>query len=85
MPNQEPTKICGNVSPGLIATNSNTVMLDYHIDNKGQSAGWSLDYSTKSESKEREISQLLLDVAGETFLVTRLHVCPAFDWFASQE
>lgn len=51
MPNQEPKKLCGTRSPGLIVTNSNTVMLDYHIDNKGQSAGWSLDYSTQSENK----------------------------------
>lgn len=54
MPNQEPQKLCGNRSPGLIVTNSNTVMLDYHIDNKGQSAGWSLDYSTQSESKSEK-------------------------------
>lgn len=52
--NQEPVKLCGNRSPGLVATNSNTVTLDYHIDNKGQSAGWSLDYSTQSESNSKK-------------------------------
>lgn len=50
-PNHEPIKLCGNRSPGLIVTNSNTVTLEYHIDNKGQSAGWSLDYTTQSERK----------------------------------
>lgn len=49
--NQEPIKLCGDRSPGLIVTHSNTVTLDYHTDNKGQSTGWSLDYSTQSESK----------------------------------
>ncbi|MEQ2158235.1 hypothetical protein GOODEAATRI_010203, partial [Goodea atripinnis] len=34
---------------GLMNTNSNTVRLDYHIDDQGQSHGWSLDYSTHSE------------------------------------
>lgn len=48
-----PVKLCGNRSPGHIDTESNTVTLDYHIDNKGQSAGWSLDYSTQSESKSQ--------------------------------
>uniref|UniRef100_A0A8C4F8J9 complement subcomponent C1r n=1 Tax=Dicentrarchus labrax TaxID=13489 RepID=A0A8C4F8J9_DICLA len=32
--------------PGLIDTNSSTVRLDYHTDDKGLSQGWSLDYST---------------------------------------
>lgn len=54
LPNQEPRKLCGNSSPGLIVTSSNTVMLDYHTDNKGQSAGWSLDYSTQSESESQK-------------------------------
>ncbi|KAL7393058.1 hypothetical protein ABVT39_006004 [Epinephelus coioides] len=43
---REPMKLCGGKSPGLIATNSNTVRLDYHTDAEGLSRGWSLDYST---------------------------------------
>uniref|UniRef100_A0A671WK23 complement subcomponent C1r n=1 Tax=Sparus aurata TaxID=8175 RepID=A0A671WK23_SPAAU len=35
--------------PGVLATNSSTVRLDYHTDNEGLSHGWSLDYSTYSE------------------------------------
>uniref|UniRef100_A0A8C4GQZ9 Vitamin K-dependent protein C n=1 Tax=Dicentrarchus labrax TaxID=13489 RepID=A0A8C4GQZ9_DICLA len=46
VPNKEPMKLCGGKSPGLIITNSNTVLLDYHTDNDGLSRGWSLDYST---------------------------------------
>ncbi|XP_047453842.1 complement C1r-A subcomponent-like [Mugil cephalus] len=44
---REPVKLCGGKSPGLIATNSNTVKLDYHLDDQGLSKGWSLDYSTQ--------------------------------------
>ncbi|XP_070690977.1 ovochymase [Pempheris klunzingeri] len=46
IPDREPMKLCGGKSPGLIVTNSNTVRLDYHTDDKGLSNGWSLDYST---------------------------------------
>ncbi|KAK2844746.1 hypothetical protein Q5P01_011405 [Channa striata] len=46
VPGREPMKLCGTESPGLIDTNSNTVQLDYHTDDDGQSNGWSLDYST---------------------------------------
>ncbi|XP_027145520.1 complement C1r-A subcomponent-like [Larimichthys crocea] len=46
IPNEKPMKLCGGKSPGLISTHSNTVTLDYHTDNDGQSSGWSLDYST---------------------------------------
>uniref|UniRef100_A0A4W6CUB6 complement subcomponent C1r n=1 Tax=Lates calcarifer TaxID=8187 RepID=A0A4W6CUB6_LATCA len=46
IPDREPIKLCGSKSPGLIATNSNTVKLDYHTDDQGLSNGWSLDYST---------------------------------------
>uniref|UniRef100_A0A8D0D1Q9 Vitamin K-dependent protein C n=1 Tax=Sander lucioperca TaxID=283035 RepID=A0A8D0D1Q9_SANLU len=46
IPDREPMKLCGGKSPGLIATNSNTVRLDYHTDVEGLSRGWSLDYST---------------------------------------
>ncbi|KAL7393553.1 hypothetical protein ABVT39_012741 [Epinephelus coioides] len=46
IPEREPIRLCGGKSPGLIATNSNTVTLDYHTDDEGQSRGWSLDYST---------------------------------------
>ncbi|XP_041798251.1 uncharacterized protein LOC121610282 [Chelmon rostratus] len=46
IPGQEPMKLCGGKSPGLMTTNSNTVTLDYHTDDDGLSSGWSLDYST---------------------------------------
>uniref|UniRef100_A0A3Q1JK07 complement subcomponent C1r n=1 Tax=Anabas testudineus TaxID=64144 RepID=A0A3Q1JK07_ANATE len=49
VPGREPMKLCGAKSPGLIATNSNTVRLDYHTDEEGLSNGWSLEYSTHSE------------------------------------
>lgn len=48
-PDQEPVKLCGEESPGVIVTDSNTVTLDYHTDEDGLSRGWSLDYSTHSE------------------------------------
>uniref|UniRef100_A0A3Q0S5W9 complement subcomponent C1r n=1 Tax=Amphilophus citrinellus TaxID=61819 RepID=A0A3Q0S5W9_AMPCI len=43
---QQPMKLCGRTSPGLIDTNSNLVKLEYHIDHEGQSNGWSLEYRT---------------------------------------
>uniref|UniRef100_A0A3Q3WZI9 complement subcomponent C1r n=1 Tax=Mola mola TaxID=94237 RepID=A0A3Q3WZI9_MOLML len=46
VPDQEPMKLCGKTSPGLIVTNSNTVTLDYQTDTDGLSNGWSLHYST---------------------------------------
>ncbi|XP_051262025.1 complement C1r subcomponent-like [Dicentrarchus labrax] len=46
IPDREPMKLCGGKSPGLIATNSSSVILDYHTDDEGLSHGWSLDYST---------------------------------------
>ncbi|XP_047214971.1 complement C1r subcomponent-like [Girardinichthys multiradiatus] len=46
IPDRNPMRLCGETSPGLINTNSNTVRLDYRIDDQGQSHGWSLDYST---------------------------------------
>ncbi|KAG8009969.1 Complement C1r subcomponent, partial [Nibea albiflora] len=46
MPDREPMKLCGGKSPGLIATNTSTVRLDYHTDDKGLSHGWSLEYTT---------------------------------------
>ncbi|XP_041797887.1 complement C1r subcomponent-like [Chelmon rostratus] len=46
IPDREPMKLCGAKSPGLIATNSSTVRLDYHTDNEGLSLGWRFDYST---------------------------------------
>lgn len=49
---EQPTKLCGRTSPGLIVTNSNMVKLEYHIDDEGQSNGWSLDYSTHSEDDQ---------------------------------
>ncbi|KAM9353495.1 complement component 1, r subcomponent [Symphorus nematophorus] len=45
IPGREPMKLCGGKSPGVIATNSSTVRLDYHTDSEGQSNGWRLDYS----------------------------------------
>uniref|UniRef100_A0A3Q2UEC0 complement subcomponent C1r n=2 Tax=Fundulus heteroclitus TaxID=8078 RepID=A0A3Q2UEC0_FUNHE len=46
IPDREPMRLCGGKSPRVIDTNSNIVKLDYHIDDQGQSNGWSLDYST---------------------------------------
>ncbi|KAG8009968.1 Complement C1r subcomponent, partial [Nibea albiflora] len=46
VPDREPMKLCGGKSPGLIATDSSTVRLDYHTDNEGLSHGWSLEYTT---------------------------------------
>ncbi|XP_061531448.1 complement C1r-A subcomponent [Phycodurus eques] len=46
IPGSEPWKLCGGRSPGVIATNSNRVTLDYHTNGKELSHGWSLDYST---------------------------------------
>ncbi|TNN02757.1 hypothetical protein fugu_010244 [Takifugu bimaculatus] len=46
IPGRGTVKLCGEKSPGLIDTNSNTVTLDYYIDSDGWSRGWSLDYST---------------------------------------
>ncbi|XP_012725742.2 complement C1r subcomponent [Fundulus heteroclitus] len=46
IPDREPMRLCGGTSPRVIDTNSNIVKLDYHIDDQGQSNGWSLDYST---------------------------------------
>ncbi|XP_070823041.1 complement C1r-A subcomponent-like [Chaetodon trifascialis] len=48
IPDREPMKLCGGKSPGLIATNSSIVRLDYHTNNEGLSHGWSLHYSTKA-------------------------------------
>lgn len=55
-PGREPIKLCGGKSPGVLATNSSTVRLDYHTDNEGLSHGWSLDYSTYSEGMRRGVS-----------------------------
>ncbi|XP_027145521.1 LOW QUALITY PROTEIN: complement C1r-A subcomponent-like [Larimichthys crocea] len=46
IPDRKPMKLCGGKSPGLIATNSSTVRLDYHTDYEGLSHGWSLEYTT---------------------------------------
>uniref|UniRef100_G3P746 complement subcomponent C1r n=4 Tax=Gasterosteus aculeatus aculeatus TaxID=481459 RepID=G3P746_GASAC len=46
IPDREPMKLCGEKSPDLIVTDSNTIRLDYHTDDEGLSKGWSLDYST---------------------------------------
>uniref|UniRef100_A0A8C9YCL0 Vitamin K-dependent protein C n=1 Tax=Sander lucioperca TaxID=283035 RepID=A0A8C9YCL0_SANLU len=59
IPDREPTKLCGGKSPGLIATNSNTVRLDYHTDVEGLSGGWSLDYSTYSERQMERNSNMI--------------------------
>ncbi|XP_029027076.1 mannan-binding lectin serine protease 1 isoform X2 [Betta splendens] len=37
---------CGTVSPGLIETDSNSVIVVFHSDNSGENAGWSLSYSS---------------------------------------
>ncbi|KAI9999734.1 hypothetical protein NQD34_011577 [Periophthalmus magnuspinnatus] len=44
--NESPMKLCGSKSPGVLALNASTVKLDYYIDDKGLSNGWSLDYTT---------------------------------------
>ncbi|XP_061675722.1 complement C1r-A subcomponent [Syngnathoides biaculeatus] len=46
IPGAEPWKLCGGRSPGVIATNSSRVTLDYHTDEKDLSNGWRLEYST---------------------------------------
>uniref|UniRef100_H3C4L9 complement subcomponent C1r n=2 Tax=Tetraodon nigroviridis TaxID=99883 RepID=H3C4L9_TETNG len=46
VPDQQPYKLCGDRSPGVIVTSSSSVTLDYHTDADGWSRGWSLDYST---------------------------------------
>ncbi|KAJ0066348.1 hypothetical protein NL108_011149, partial [Boleophthalmus pectinirostris] len=45
--NENPVKLCGSKSPGVMALNASTVKLDYYIDDKGLSNGWSLDYTTE--------------------------------------
>ncbi|XP_072317611.1 ovochymase [Eucyclogobius newberryi] len=45
--NENPMKLCGNKSPGVMALNTSTVKLDYYNDDKGLSNGWSLDYTTE--------------------------------------
>ncbi|KAI3361146.1 hypothetical protein L3Q82_013345 [Scortum barcoo] len=54
IPDKTPMRLCGGKSPGLIATNSNTVTLDYHTDSKGLSHGWSLDYSTNGKRQRKQ-------------------------------
>ena len=49
IPGREPVKLCGRKSPGVIATNSSTVRLDYQTNDEGLSHGWSLNYSTQGE------------------------------------
>ncbi|XP_072536022.1 complement C1r-A subcomponent-like isoform X1 [Salminus brasiliensis] len=47
IPGQKPQKYCGEKSPGILHTGSNSVQLEYHTDSAGQSYGWSLDYTTQ--------------------------------------
>ncbi|XP_051922229.1 mannan-binding lectin serine protease 2-like [Hippocampus zosterae] len=47
IPGREPIKLCGDRSPGVIDTNSSRVSLDYRMDGKGLSRGWSLHFSTR--------------------------------------
>ncbi|KAM6968309.1 complement component 1, r subcomponent [Aplochiton taeniatus] len=48
IPNRDKvTKLCGGNSPGLMATNSHSITLDYHTDWAGQSRGWSFFYTTQ--------------------------------------
>lgn len=63
IPNREPKKLCGRESPGLIATNSNIVKLDYHTDQEGLSHGWSLDYSTHSEDTGRQSGGVTAEIS----------------------
>ncbi len=70
-------KLCGRKSPGVIATNSSTVTLDYHTDNEGLSHGWSLDYSTYGEGqRERNIKFCFVD--GNSF--TTVDMCLLFGY-----
>ncbi|KAM3614069.1 uncharacterized protein V6R79_009549 [Siganus canaliculatus] len=46
IPHKEPLKLCGGESPGVITTNSSTVILDYQTDEEGLSRGWSLNYTS---------------------------------------
>ncbi|CAL8289607.1 unnamed protein product [Merluccius merluccius] len=50
VPDKEPEKLCGDQSPGVKATHSHSVTLDYHTDTEGSSHGWSLHYSTQRVS-----------------------------------
>nr|XP_023651386.1 complement C1r subcomponent-like [Paramormyrops kingsleyae] len=47
IPGKAPQKLCGRQSPGMILTNSSSVVLEYHTDWEGLSYGWRLSYSTK--------------------------------------
>ncbi|XP_018591029.2 uncharacterized protein c1s.2 [Scleropages formosus] len=47
LPGKEPQKFCGNVSPGVIETQSHSVQLEYHTDGEGLSLGWKLQYTTE--------------------------------------
>ncbi|XP_030639723.1 complement C1r-A subcomponent [Chanos chanos] len=46
VPGKEPKKLCGDQSPGLYHTESNSVQLEYHTDWHGLSRGWNLHYTT---------------------------------------
>ncbi|CAF97837.1 unnamed protein product [Tetraodon nigroviridis] len=46
VPNKQPMVLCGGRSPGVIATNSSMVRLNYRTDVKGLSRGWSLTYKS---------------------------------------
>lgn len=37
---------CGNKSPGLIQTESSSVIIEFHSDDSGENQGWSLNYTT---------------------------------------
>lgn len=55
VPDREPMILCGGRSPGVIATDSRTVRLDYKTDDEGLSRGWSLSYSSSGNGLGRSV------------------------------
>uniref|UniRef100_A0A674N384 complement subcomponent C1r n=1 Tax=Takifugu rubripes TaxID=31033 RepID=A0A674N384_TAKRU len=49
----EPMMLCGGRSPGVIATDSRTIRLDYKTGDEGLSRGWSLSYSSSGNGPRR--------------------------------
>ncbi|TWW79042.1 complement C1r subcomponent-like protein [Takifugu flavidus] len=52
VPDSEPMMLCGGRSPGVIATDSRTIRLDYKTGDEGLSRGWSLSYSSSASGCE---------------------------------
>ncbi|KAG7469364.1 hypothetical protein MATL_G00127970 [Megalops atlanticus] len=47
IPEREPMRLCGDESPGVIPTQSNSVQLEYRTDSTGLSRGWKVHYTTQ--------------------------------------